>query len=52
MTRFGLLLPHFGEEADQDLLIEGVQLADRLGFYLIWVGEDLVFFIYDTWPYS
>ena len=22
-TRFGLLVPHFGVEADQDLLIEG-----------------------------
>ena len=31
-TRFGLLVPHFGEEADQDLLVAGAQLADRLGF--------------------
>ena len=43
MTRFGLLLPHFGEEADQDLLIEGVQLADRLGFDSVWVRDHLVF---------
>jgi alkanesulfonate monooxygenase SsuD/methylene tetrahydromethanopterin reductase-like flavin-dependent oxidoreductase (luciferase family) len=43
MTRFGLLLPHFGVEADQDLLIEGVQLADRLGFDSIWVRDHLVF---------
>ena len=42
-TRFGLLLPHFGEEADQDLLIEGVQLAERLGFDSIWVRDHLVF---------
>ena len=42
-TRFGLLLPHFGVEADQDLLIEGVQLADRLGFDSIWVRDHLVF---------
>ena len=34
MTRFGLLLPHFGVDADQDLLIEGVQLAERLGLRL------------------
>ena len=43
MTRFGLLLPHFGVEADQDLLVEGVQLADRLGFDSIWVRDHLVF---------
>ena len=43
MTRFGLLRPHFGVEADQDLLIEGVQLADRLGFDSIWVRDHLVF---------
>ncbi len=42
-TRFGLLLPHFGVEADQDLLIEGAQLADRLGFDSLWVRDHLVF---------
>jgi len=42
-TRFGLLLPHFGEEADQDLLIDGVRLAERLGFDSIWVRDHLVF---------
>ncbi len=43
MTRFGLLLPHFGVEADQDMLVEGAQLADRLGFDSIWVRDHLVF---------
>jgi alkanesulfonate monooxygenase SsuD/methylene tetrahydromethanopterin reductase-like flavin-dependent oxidoreductase (luciferase family) len=43
MTRFGLLVPHFGEEADQDLLIEGARLADRLGFDSLWVRDHLVF---------
>jgi alkanesulfonate monooxygenase SsuD/methylene tetrahydromethanopterin reductase-like flavin-dependent oxidoreductase (luciferase family) len=43
MTRFGLLLPHFGVEADQDLLIEGARLADRLGFDSLWVRDHLVF---------
>lgn len=43
MTRFGLLLPHFGEHADQDRLIEGVRLAERLGFDSIWVRDHLVF---------
>lgn len=43
MTRFGLLLPHFGEHADQDLLIEGARTAERLGFDSIWVRDHLVF---------
>jgi alkanesulfonate monooxygenase SsuD/methylene tetrahydromethanopterin reductase-like flavin-dependent oxidoreductase (luciferase family) len=43
MTRFGLLIPHFGEDADQDLLIEGVRAAERLGFDSIWVRDHLVF---------
>ncbi len=43
MTRYGLLLPHFGEEADQDLLIEGTRLAERLGFDSVWVRDHLVF---------
>ena len=41
--RFGLLLPHFGVEADQDLLVDGVRLAERLGFDSIWVRDHLVF---------
>ena len=43
MTRFGLLLPHFGEHADQDLLIEGARLAEELGFDSLWVRDHLVF---------
>ena len=43
MTRFGLLVPHFGVEADQDLLIEGAQLAERLGYDSLWVRDHLVF---------
>jgi alkanesulfonate monooxygenase SsuD/methylene tetrahydromethanopterin reductase-like flavin-dependent oxidoreductase (luciferase family) len=42
-TRFGLLVPHFGAEADQDRLIEGSQLAERLGFDSLWVRDHLVF---------
>ncbi len=41
--RFGLLVPHFGEDADQDLLVEGARLADRLGFDSLWVRDHLVF---------
>ena len=43
MTRFGLLVPHFGADADQDLLVEGARLADRLGFDSLWVRDHLVF---------
>src|SRR5947199_7227619 len=43
MTRFGLLVPHFGLEADQDLLVEGARLAERYGFDSVWVRDHLVF---------
>lgn len=41
--RFGLLVPHFGKEADQDLLLAGARLADRKGFDSLWVRDHLVF---------
>src|SRR5688500_18453171 len=41
--RFGLLVPHFGKEADQDLLVAGARLADRKGFDSLWVRDHLVF---------
>lgn len=43
MTRFGLLVPHFGLEAEQDLLIEGARLAEKRGFDSLWVRDHLVF---------
>jgi len=43
MTRFGLLVPHFGLEADQELLIEGARLAEKHGFDSLWVRDHLVF---------
>src|SRR5207249_4399226 len=43
MTRFGLLVPHFGLEADQDLLVDGARLAESLGFDSLWVRGHLVF---------
>jgi alkanesulfonate monooxygenase SsuD/methylene tetrahydromethanopterin reductase-like flavin-dependent oxidoreductase (luciferase family) len=42
-TRYGLLVPHFGAEADQDLLIEGARRAEELGFDSLWVRDHLVF---------
>ncbi|HEY7625013.1 MAG TPA: LLM class flavin-dependent oxidoreductase [Candidatus Limnocylindria bacterium] len=43
MTRFGLLVPHFGLEADQDLLVQGARLAEKHGFDSLWVRDHLVF---------
>lgn len=42
-TRFGLLVPHFGEDADQDLLVAGARRAEQLGFDSLWVRDHLVF---------
>jgi alkanesulfonate monooxygenase SsuD/methylene tetrahydromethanopterin reductase-like flavin-dependent oxidoreductase (luciferase family) len=41
--RYGLLLPHFGEEADRDKLLEGSKLAEQLGFDSVWVRDHLIF---------
>ena len=43
MTKYGLLLPHFGEEADRDKLLRGSQRAEELGFDSVWVRDHLVF---------
>jgi alkanesulfonate monooxygenase SsuD/methylene tetrahydromethanopterin reductase-like flavin-dependent oxidoreductase (luciferase family) len=41
--KFGLLLPHFGEEASKDKLLAGSQRAEELGFDSVWVRDHLVF---------
>lgn len=41
--RYGLLLPHFGVQASRENLIQGAQLAERLGFDSVWVRDHLVF---------
>jgi alkanesulfonate monooxygenase SsuD/methylene tetrahydromethanopterin reductase-like flavin-dependent oxidoreductase (luciferase family) len=41
--RFGLLLPHFGEYADRDRLLDGSKLAESFGFDSVWVRDHLVF---------
>ena len=41
--KFGLLLPHFGEEADKDKLLEGAKRAEELGFDSVWVRDHLIF---------
>jgi alkanesulfonate monooxygenase SsuD/methylene tetrahydromethanopterin reductase-like flavin-dependent oxidoreductase (luciferase family) len=42
-VKFGLLLPHFGEHASRDNVIEGAILAEKVGFDSVWVRDHLVF---------
>jgi alkanesulfonate monooxygenase SsuD/methylene tetrahydromethanopterin reductase-like flavin-dependent oxidoreductase (luciferase family) len=41
--KFGLLLPHFGEHASKENLLEGSKLAEDVGFDSVWVRDHLVF---------
>lgn len=41
--KFGLLLPHFGEHATRDNVMEGSILAETVGFDSVWVRDHLVF---------
>ncbi len=41
--RFGLLVPHFGETAERDVLVDGARMAERLGFDSLWVRDHVVF---------
>jgi alkanesulfonate monooxygenase SsuD/methylene tetrahydromethanopterin reductase-like flavin-dependent oxidoreductase (luciferase family) len=41
--KYGLLLPHFGEHADRQKLLEGSKLAEELGFDSVWVRDHLIF---------
>ncbi|MCU1492839.1 MAG: luciferase [Acidimicrobiaceae bacterium] len=43
MTKYGLLLPHFGEHASKENLLEGARKAEALGFDSVWVRDHLVF---------
>jgi alkanesulfonate monooxygenase SsuD/methylene tetrahydromethanopterin reductase-like flavin-dependent oxidoreductase (luciferase family) len=43
MAKYGLLLPHFGEFADRDRLLEGAKLAEEFGFDSVWVRDHLIF---------
>ncbi|MHB2022628.1 MAG: LLM class flavin-dependent oxidoreductase [Mycobacteriales bacterium] len=43
MTKYGLLLPHFGEHASREALLEGAKRAEALGFDSVWVRDHLVF---------
>ena len=41
--RYGLLLPHFGDQASRAKLLRGAQAAERYGFDSVWVRDHLVF---------
>jgi alkanesulfonate monooxygenase SsuD/methylene tetrahydromethanopterin reductase-like flavin-dependent oxidoreductase (luciferase family) len=41
--KFGLLLPHFGEHASKDNILEGSKRAEEVGFDSVWVRDHLVF---------
>ncbi len=41
--KFGLLLPHFGEYADKEMLLDGARRAEELGFDSVWVRDHLLF---------
>lgn len=41
--KFGLLLPHFGEHASKENLLQGSKRAEELGFDSVWVRDHLVF---------
>lgn len=41
--KFGLLMPHFGEHADRDKILEGARRAEELGFDSLWVRDHLLF---------
>jgi len=41
--KFGLLLPHFGEHASRDKLLDGARRAEEFGFDSVWVRDHLVF---------
>jgi alkanesulfonate monooxygenase SsuD/methylene tetrahydromethanopterin reductase-like flavin-dependent oxidoreductase (luciferase family) len=42
-VKYGLLLPHFGEDADRDKLLEGARRAEALGFDSVWVRDHLLY---------
>jgi alkanesulfonate monooxygenase SsuD/methylene tetrahydromethanopterin reductase-like flavin-dependent oxidoreductase (luciferase family) len=41
--KFGLLVPHFGEHANREILLGGAKRAEELGFDSLWVRDHLVF---------
>jgi alkanesulfonate monooxygenase SsuD/methylene tetrahydromethanopterin reductase-like flavin-dependent oxidoreductase (luciferase family) len=42
-TKYGLLVPHFGDFADRDRLLDGAKRAESYGFDSLWVRDHLIF---------
>lgn len=42
-VRFGLLLPHFGSNADFGLIRDGSQIAESVGFDSVWVRDHILY---------
>lgn len=42
-TEYGLLLPHFGEYANRQKIIEGSKKAEQLGFDSVWARDHVIF---------
>ena len=41
--KYGLLVPHFGEDADRGKLLEGARRAEALGYDSLWVRDHLLY---------
>ena len=41
--QYGLLLPHFGDQASREKLIRGARMAEQYGFDSVWVRDHIVF---------
>lgn len=41
--KFGLLLPHFGEHASRETLLNKVSLVEDMGFDSVWVRDHLIY---------
>ena len=41
--RYGVLLPHFGEYATRERILDGARRAETLGFDSVWVRDHIVF---------
>src|SRR5262249_22945274 len=42
-VKYGLLVPHFGEEADRGKLVECARRGEALGFDALWVRDHLLY---------
>ena len=41
--RFGLILPHFGEHASRELIVERAPEIEQMGFDSVWVRDHLIY---------